>query len=282
MTTTTPIQLIPLVLYYFVFSHYCSVFVSANCPPSVVSSFEELHEYCPDASAENGDYACYKHDRVVCKGTIDHRHTPPFCTHATIRDCSDDQYYRVCAYGHKNCNHRADFTFVCWDKQQGHWCQGTIEPDKGTRTHPVCPREAVYDCGELYRYGLNVDRDCDCSGFFGGPVQYECRDSSGHKWCSYKSNFFFGGGGHSSSWTWNALWMWGTPSSREANNHGGEYTTTRSGGLGFFVVIAVVAALGVFYRRSKPKRRATSCAKQQQEEEQRPLESTSLLSPGKQ
>lgn len=275
---TIQTQLIRIVLYFIIIcSSCCSNTVYANCPPSVISSFEELHEYCPDASAENGDYACYKHNRVVCRGTIDHRHTPPFCTHSTIRDCSDEQYYHVCAYGHKNCNHRSDFTFVCWDKQQGHWCQGTVEPDKGTRTYPVCPRDTLYDCGELYRYGLDADHDCDCSAFFGGPIQYECRNKNGHAWCSYRSNFFFGGSHSShSSWTWDALWVWGTPPSSQETKGAG-YSTTRSNfgsiGLGFFVVLAVLLSV----LRRNQKTRVTSL-----DQPQYSHESTALLASGNQ
>ncbi|GAX27961.1 hypothetical protein FisN_32Lu049 [Fistulifera solaris] len=257
------------------YSLFCGP-VAANCPPSVVSSFEELHEYCPDASADNGDYACYKHDRVVCRGSIDHRHTPPSCTHSSIRDCGDDEYYHVCAYGHKNCNHRSDFTFVCWDKQQGHWCQGSIEPDKGAWSHPTCPREAIYDCGELYRYGLNVDRDCSCSGFFGGPVQYECREPNGRIWCSHRTSFF---GGHSSSWssswTWSALWVWGTSSHHTAENK--EYSATRkSVGPWAIGCIAILAVLAVVVGRRKETRRVPQYI--QTNEQPHAHESTALLS----
>lgn len=236
---------------------------TSNCPPSVVSSFEELHEYCPDASAEDGNYKCYKHDRVVCRGTLDHRTAPP-CS-KTIRDCSDESYLEVCAFGHKHCE---DFTFVCWDKHH-QWCHGTVEPDRGTRARPVCPRdEELYDCGELYRYGLNVDRDCDCSGFFGGPVQYECRDKSGHTWCSYRSGFFSShwSSGSSSHWALSAF-VW--PVAAKGDDSSSHSWQRRMSGLFVLLVIAVSIA-GILYRYRNKKTRVTLTL-------QPPHEGTALL-----
>ena len=163
-----------------------------DCPPSVVSSSDELSYYCFHGWMSSGNsYSCDWYGDIVCHGTIDRNKDIPACHQPTLLDCSEEQYFAVCAHEENAiiesmyCN--ADGTFTCWDKVDNQWCQGKIIPSYypgASFDNPICPKTAIPNSGALYGYGIAGSCSTVVGIETGSEVgSFECYDSNNEVWC---------------------------------------------------------------------------------------------------
>lgn len=144
------------------------------CPPSVVSSFEEIEHYCMHgdiSTFSDGRYQCEFDDREPCEGSIN-AVLVPTCQASAIASCADEFYYEACTHevggtGAEESGREPNFikfcsgeAFHCWDRRADQWCQGKVVPTFGSFDAPVCP-SIVPSCDSLEQFGIN-HRDCSC------------------------------------------------------------------------------------------------------------------------
>lgn len=159
-----------------------------NCP-SIVSSCDEAKYYC------GGNYGCGG-GQYFCgcsQGKIDSSITPPSCSR-NVSSCSDENFFSVCAPAEEKACGSYGFGrpetsrgFKCYDKHLDHWCQGHIEPSKGSYENPTCPMDDVRDCGEFEDYGLSASAavTCRCDTNSDGEGRFECyrEERTDTSWC---------------------------------------------------------------------------------------------------
>jgi hypothetical protein len=170
-----------------------------QCPPSMVSSPEEIAHYCHTVRGQRFEmdkfqYRCFGGENSLCTGEINPYKKLPTCSQPNIASCEDETIYTNFNHHSKGpCFYRendlawhsaicGDGKFACWDPSLNEWCQGSVDDSVVSVDNISCPPTTVYSQYEATHYcsqsGLTTQIDPT------DATKYTCYQKDGSAVCA--------------------------------------------------------------------------------------------------